>query len=76
MSNSLEYRQKNREKYNKWNREYEARNKTKIAQKNKIWRSKNVEKLRPFLLEIYQHKIEYDPLEKVFRYTEVEEIAS
>ena len=32
------------------------------------------EKLRPFLLEIYQHKIEYDPIDKLFKYTEVEEI--
>ena len=34
------------------------------------------DKLKPFLLEIYHHKIEYDPIDRLFKYTEVEELTN
>jgi len=30
--------------------------------------------IRPFLLEIYQHEIEYDPIDKLFKYHRIEKV--
>ena len=32
--------------------------------------------LKPFLLEIYKHKVEYDPMDKLFKYNDVIEVSN